>query len=433
MSEFDYKETRPARSDLFSLKPVGLGTSGVESLESYTCRLARLHGVARHSIEKFVNQQGDAIYLNCSGPPRLDSPTEPALRFASRLAELTRQPLVAALGLGRFANRLSTMHTLRRYRAWCGDCFCDARKASAPAHLPLVWSLVEYQRCLVHQQVLETQCRSCLRPAVASNSWSRDIDHCPWCNCDLATRRKGGAPSRVHLTRRRDAELDMFTSVVLGEFVAKASTSVLPAHAPDIGRMVGSAIERDVASCPAHIAKVAGLSVPTLHTIMSGRNNPSLVVILRLAAATDVSMAGLFYPEFWQEGVRGAAPPALSEAPRLRNNRQHDWAQIRRDTSAALTQGDAISLQRMARRLGLDQSYFAERIGDMRQAILERGKVTREAERKAKLVELTEMVRQAGEALRSQGVRVTARAIGKALARPTGSPYMRQALKLAMA
>lgn len=433
MSEFDYKETRPARSALFSLKPVGLGTSGVESLESYTCRLARLHGVARHSLEKFVNKQGDAVYLNCSGPPRLDSPTEPAMRFAVRLAELTRQPFVAALGLGRFANRMSTMHTLRRYRAWCGDCFCDAREASVPAHLPLVWSLAEYQRCLVHQQVLEAECRACRRRTVASNSWSRDIDHCPWCNCDLARRRKGGTPSFVHLARCWDAELDMFTAVVLGEFAAQASTSMMPADAPDIGRVVRSATERDVASCPAHLARAAGLSVTTLHTIVNRRTNPSMAVLLRLAAVADVSMAGIFYPEFWQEGVRGAAPPALSEAPRLRNNRQHDWAQIRRETAAALGQGEAISLQRVARRLGLDQSYFADRIGDMRQTILERGKETREAERKAKLVELTEMVRQASEALHGRGVRVTARAIGKALARPTGSPYMRQALKLARA
>ena len=117
--------------------------------------------------------------------------------------------------------------------------------------------------------------------------------------------------------------------------------------------------------------------------------------------------------------------------PRLRSSRQHDWEQIRRDAQNALSRGEAVSLQRLARELGVDQSYLAERIGDIRHAILERGCEARKGERIARLAELTETVRQTRKSLIEQGTRVTARAIGKALNYPTGSPYMRQALKLA--
>ena len=421
----------PPRSALFSQAPIGLGTDLTESLESFTCRLAREHRVARRAIEQMVNRLGKPLYVDDSGPPRLDSPTELAAEFGRRLATLAMQPDVRGLGLGRLAGSISTMHTLRQYRAWCGDCFCDNRDAGVPAHLPLVWSLADYQRCLKHGQVLETQCPCCGRQSVASNSWSREIDHCPWCDKDLARRRMGGVPSFAHMARRHDVDVDTSCSRVLGQFIAQISRLHAKPDDCAVAAAVDSAVARGLAASRAKFSVRAGLPNSTVHTVINRGGSTSITVLMRVAAAADVSMAGLLYSSLWQVDVRGVAPAELSRSPRLRVNRKHDWAQIRREAMAALSAGESVSLQMLARKLKVDQSYFSAQIGEVREEILERARASRAADRKRRLEELTASVRQARECLIANGTRVSARAIGEVLSMPGNSPYIRRAVKLA--
>ena len=422
----------PARSPYFSLTPIGVGTAGVESLESYACRLAQAHSVPRHRIEQRVNDFGERLYDDKSGPPRLDSPTKPALEFGARLATLTMQPQVAALGLGRFSESMSSMHTLRRQRAWCSRCFSDARNSGVPAHLPLVWSFPEYQSCHVHDRVLESRCRRCSRGAEASNSWHRQIDHCPTCDRDLAATALEARPTLGDLARRDKKEIDRHIANVLGEFVAEASVAHELAPRADVERVVASSITRQVSQSFSKLSESAGLAKSTLHCIMTGRNWPSLSALTRLASAADVGVAGIFYPSLWREDVRGAAPKELRKLSRFKNNRRkHDWDEIRREAQAALDRGEPVSLQGLARELQVDQAYLGIGIGDLRQAILTRGRESRLAARQATFSALFCAVREARMTLMQKGERVSARAIGEALNRPPASPYLRQALKAA--
>ena len=431
MDTIDYKLDRPKRSVLFSIAPIGLGTDSAESLESYTCRLAQAHFTTRHSVERIVNETGAPLYVDKSGPPRLDAPTKVAHQFGMRLAELTMRQDVLCLGLGRLAGRISTMHTLRRYRAWCGDCFCDARAASVPPHLPLVWSLADYHRCVKHGQVLETQCPCCNRQSVASNSWSWAIDHCPWCNKDLARRRRGATPSLPHLARRHDVEVDMFGANVLGEFAAEISQTSESPITCDASAVVHSAIARGLARHPADFADRAGLSASTLHTIVRGTNNPSLVILMRIAAVADVSLAGMLYPELARIEARGNPPLALGEVGRLRQNRKHDWNLIRQEAAGAMASGEDVTLRKLARTLMVDQSYLAARIGNLRAEIVQQGREKRRAKRSGHVSALAAEVARARQALVAQSLTPSARQIGKFLQVEHTSPLMREAMKLA--
>ncbi len=431
MDTIDYKLDRPKRSALFSIAPIGLGTDSAESLESYTCRLAQAHFTTRHAVEQVVNGAGAPLYVDKSGPPRLDAPTEVAHQFGRRLAELTMRQDVLCLGLGRLAGRISTMHTLRKYRAWCGDCFCDARAASVPPHLPLVWSLADYHRCVKHGQVLETQCPCCNRQSVASNSWSWAIDHCPWCNKDLARRRQGATPSLPHLARRHDVEVDMFGAKVLAEFVTEISQISESPLACDASAVVHSAISRGLVRHSADFADRAGLSASTLHTVVKGTNNPSLVILMRIAAVADVSLAGMLYPQLAEVEVRGPPPQALREVGRLRQNRTHDWNVIRQGAANALASGQDVTLRKLARELMVDQSYLASRIGNLRSEIVQQGREKRKAKRSEQVKALAVEVTRARGALVAQSLAPSARQIGKFLQVEHTSPLMREAMKIA--
>ena len=93
----NYKALRPARSQLFGVAPIGVGTSGCESLESYVCRIAQRHMVARQAVQHLVNSNGEIIYLNSGDTPRLDASTGSAKKFGERLAALTKVPSVTRL------------------------------------------------------------------------------------------------------------------------------------------------------------------------------------------------------------------------------------------------------------------------------------------------------------------------------------------------
>lgn len=239
----------------------------------------------------------------------------------------------------------------------------------------------------------------------------------------------GGTGPYLQLARWGLESSDQHFSNILADFVASTSNSLLEPNESDIRRAVESAVDRGIARHPADFADKAGLAKSTLHHVVYHRNRPSLAVALRVAAAADVSMAGLFIPEKWAVGISGRAPKALESAPRLRNPRKHDWAQIRRYAQVALDRGEAVSIRRLAQELEIDEAQCGTNIGELRTTLLQRGREVRQAQWERKLEALIEEVMEARRSLMEQNKRLTARAIGKEVGRPVGSPFMRHALR----
>lgn len=423
----------PARNVLLSQSPIGLGTPFVESMESYTCRLARRHGVARLTLERVVNTHGPLLYVDKKAPPRLDAPTEAAASFASRLASLTGCNDVRALGLGRFAGHLPTAHALRRHRAWCGKCFHDARTKGEEAHLPLLWTLAGSERCVVHGEVLKTQCPCCGRRCVPSRSWHRDLDYCPWCGKDLADGSLEVSMSFAQLARRGDAEVDLFLGKILGAFVAWASTPSNTVAAADLRGLVDRALVRKHVRNMTDLAAGASVAPGTLVGLLKKTRAPSLQILARLAGAARVPLPGIFSGEHMLGD--GPVPPAgLRHLDRLKTSRRHIWAEVRREASEIVASGEAISLHQLSKRLGVDQSYLGLKIGSGdRKVLLERAKAARAQARHMRLTELISRIREAADQLSAAGLRVSARTVCEHLGASSGSPYFRTAYKRARA
>ena len=399
----NYKALRPARSQLFSVAPIGVGTSGCESLESYVCRIAQRHMVARQAVQHLVNTNGEIIYLNSGDTPRLDSSTESAKMFGERMASLTKVPSVTRLGLGQFAGLMSPMHTLRVRRAWCSDCFCDARQAGMLPHLHMAWSLVDHQRCLIHGQALEVQCPCCGRHCDPSNSWSREIDHCPWCNHDLAKRRVGKTPSFMHLARRHDVSPDMFTSKLLGQFVADASSIDDPSSG-DVQWAVRTGIDKGLFVHTADLAAKASISRSTMSAAARQRCALTLGSVMRIAAVAEVPLAAVF-----SERIRGQvdsgsiASPKSFALPQMRRNERCDWDQIRKDVATTVASGEAISMYRLAKELGFAQIQAYTRLPAESVVLKNRVREAKAAARIVRIETLTQRVREARQYLERRG------------------------------
>ena len=223
----------------------------------------------------------------------------------------------------------------------------------------------------------------------------------------------------------------MFGAKVLAEFVAEISQVSESPLTCDASATIHSAISRGLACHSADFAERAGLSKSTLHTVVKGTNNPSLVILMRIAAVADVSLAGILYPQLARIEVRGSPPMALRKVGRLRQNRTHDWRLIRQEAAGAMASGEDVTLSKLARTLMVDQSYLAARIGNLRAEIVKQGREKRKAKRSEQVSALAAEVTRARKALVAQSLTPSARQIGKFLQVEHTSPLMREAMKLA--
>ena len=158
----------PARSRLYSLQPIGVGTPLVESLSGYLIRLATAHAVRvcdlinhelLRSIPYFHAAAGILSAINGIG--------ESAKHWVSALERFTLRDDLRFLTLLPFASLLRTPRLMRRERAWCPYCYESTMEQGQDVYEQLVWCLQCVEVCPLHNRLLETSCRAChgkLRP-----------------------------------------------------------------------------------------------------------------------------------------------------------------------------------------------------------------------------------------------------------------------------
>lgn len=368
--------TLPARSLLAALRPIGQGTAGAESLESFVGRLALAHRVQRTRLERFVMER----LADLRGPSkprgqphRLDAPSQRNREFAERLAELTGRPGVAQLGFGPLNGVISCTGTLRQRRAWCAECFGAMRQSQIPAHWPLLWSLSGYHRCLTHGTYLQTYCPRCQSAFMTRQDWPGPMDHCPVCDRDLCQDPDLARVTFSELARHPWKRSDECAARLLGELVARIPVmAVSPSLGPpDVKRLLDSAQRRGVVETHVQLARSVGISKSTLSALQ--RRSPmaaSLQVLIRLCVATDVSLAGLLDRNQWHEDVsRIRLNPGELKIPRERKAPGSDWDGAIADARAAIASGRAVTLHALARRWDVSHTQLRVRLGDLAQKL----------------------------------------------------------------
>jgi len=161
----------PSRSRLYSLEPIGIGTSETESLTSYVGRLAeahsvRVHDLVVHELLPFLGRPHLADGRNASLLTAFWRNETRALNGTRTLARNLVQALEALTGQRnlRFLTLLSwtevlPVHQLQKpSRAWCPICFEEWRQDGRAAYDPLVWTLAPVTFCPKHLRPLLVAC-----------------------------------------------------------------------------------------------------------------------------------------------------------------------------------------------------------------------------------------------------------------------------------
>lgn len=146
----------------------GVGTSAVESLASFFCRLADVHQVTPTQLGKVVCN--DSSYFHSSSGPRLSNVDLYAKMFCSysaqtevlvqRLEKLTGAQDLMCGTLLRLRHVLSAnqVGACVCKRRWCPACYAHCEDTVVE---PLGWSLLVMSRCPMHGIRLQDQCTRC--------------------------------------------------------------------------------------------------------------------------------------------------------------------------------------------------------------------------------------------------------------------------------
>lgn len=315
---------------LISLDPIGVGTSMVESLDSYTHRVAAAHCVPRSHIDLLVQSGGRSLSRPKCVPQTvsLNSPICYARIYGDRMAELTGRVNAGSLSLSRFAGVLSKSGAQRQYRAWCWQCVKEARDRRTDPYWPLVWSIPDYQVCHVHAAYLTSHCPTCGHASRLKRPWKGPMHTCP--NCSRPLDAGHGATAGLNRVSRAEfAIYDAIASEAIGELVssiAKIQTEGLEIrnNFAQLLRHVGEVRGEDTR--PGTIARIAGLSTGTAHSLANATFASSLTILVRLAVVFDVSLPGLVSRELWRTGISHGR--AIIGIPNRRVPVRHDWSHI---------------------------------------------------------------------------------------------------------
>jgi len=167
----------PARSRLFNLPPIGVGTAQVESLTSYIARLSAEHGVSPRKLlcAEVLAHIGKATQYYASpchfSAYQINGTRKLAEVIAVGFERLTLSTDLRHMTLQMWSNVLSPQKLLRKSRAWCAGCYEERLVAEKPIYEPLIWSLDAVTLCTKHNERLCGKCPHCKHqlPFLATN------------------------------------------------------------------------------------------------------------------------------------------------------------------------------------------------------------------------------------------------------------------------
>jgi transcriptional regulator with XRE-family HTH domain len=422
-------------SRLFSQTALGWGTALIESLESYSTRLALKHRVPRHRIDLLVNTGQSRVKrpYRVSAGYSLDCPTEYAKNYANELAKLTGRPEVRTLGFGFFSNLISTQCTRRQFRAWCDDCFRGFHANGVEPYWPLLWTLQPYEICHLHDVRLQSRCPHCGKSISIKKMWKQPLDICLYCNEKLipcsALTNEPGIPVNVE-----KVEVDRFhamSSRLLCELVSmpqRRDAELLRLNS-DWSFILLKMQDAQIVRTEADLAKLAGIAKATLHGIVKKQYTPSVQVLVRIAVSSNVSVAGLLCADLWQENISSNHFDGFNRVPfrSVRNSRPKNWDQIRDAVRVSIEVGTASTPQSLAKSYKTCKKLFLIQLGDLAPQLHNALIVQRARNRKLNAERIKEEFLAAAKSLSLAGIRPTQRKISEYMKMSRTNPALRQA------
>lgn len=264
-----------ARSRLYSLPPVGLGTAFVESLSSYVVRLAGAHAVStadlvRRELSRHTNPP---LVFYSHGVNGLG---ESAARWVETLEKTTSRSDLRYLTLLPFEHLFSNRVLLRTMRAWCPECYQEMDAAGTLCE-QLLWCIRLVEACPRHHRLLETLCSHCHQPLRQLYAGSR-LGCCFWCGAELGCT---VARNTDKMSGRAPTKDQLWLADAVGQLLAHSPEMCLKALKERIRTVLSRYIEKNASGNCAAVAKMAQCHVGIFYEWLHGTAKPQIDNLLR--------------------------------------------------------------------------------------------------------------------------------------------------------
>jgi len=402
------------RSALHALEPFGVGTSDVESLQSYFCRLALSHSTTTQELSRLVARRiGQEIAHDFKWHQRqISGIRESALTWSSALSALTTVTGLDELTFRPWHKVISQNGLSIATRGqFCPACFAEDKATGRQPYFRLAWELKTVAVCGRHRTLLVQHCPACFKDNVRHAAAFVVPGWCTHCGEFLGN----PAQDQEHHSIEPTA---MWTARQVGELVATQTTMTeLPVHANLVEAIKLIITEMDGGQS-AVFARRIGVAKSTVHHWLHGDGTPTLEVSLKIAAQSGIALTNLL-----QGRISDWQPPASAQQlsltlpklePRRRApERERDWSELERKLQAFLLLPTPISVLEASRRLDIEARQLYLRMNRTTRLVGERWKTYIQRRHESHVAQAWPYIEAACRDIWAQGKAVTRREVAK--------------------
>lgn len=335
------------RSTLHALQPMGVATPEVESLLSYTCRLAVSHSVSVAALSRKIAEAFGWQYSNKREWHRvkLNGTGEVAMDWAGALSALTGVEGLNKLTLSPWRQVVSQPGLSAKRACWCSKCFVDDKAAGKAPYFRLAWDVGAVQACPKHHIRLTDVCSSCGRSDARHKSAFVVPGWCAHCgSCLDSAPQEPASPEEIWVATQVGTLLE-----------AQCRLELLPA-ANDLHLALNELVVQLDHGRAAHFARRIGVSKVTTHHWLNEGGLPTMNALLSVAGHAGISLHKLMTGDLtdWVPPLVAQETLFRFQRPNRETPRQLDWPAIRRALTTLSQQMPPISVSEAASSLAID-------------------------------------------------------------------------------
>lgn len=347
--------TTNPRSVLHALEPQGLGTSAVESLISYFCRLAVSHSTSVTALSKVVTQTMEREF-NTDFDWRdrnLSGIGESAIKWSSALSAMTSVGRLDQLTVSSWKQVLAPRSLMAPSTGkWCPHCLDDDRQNGTTPYFRLAWDIKAVTACERHATQLVCTCPDCGQTGIRHKAAYVVPGWCTQCGAFFGSTQPALAASPEAV----------WIATQVGKLLAVQASIGMPGLTAVQQALTTLVIRMNQGNSAAFGSRV-GVAKSTVHCWTRGKTALTLETALRIADATGLSVDKLLSAD-----LKGWAPPIntsqldldleLGSRQRTAPDRNINWDELRARLMRFAAEPAPISLAEAARRLEIEASYL---------------------------------------------------------------------------
>jgi hypothetical protein len=399
-------------SRLYHLEPLGLGTPFVESLTSFTVRLASAHCVTTGVLTAEIARQVDKPYLFERGYIKVFRDTVAingvsnfARQWVRALEKSCSRDDLSFLTMLPWAEVLPEHSLLRKNRVWCPDCYGEMSNSASGVYDPLLWFLRPVLVCIIHDCLLCCKCPTCGEESRPLSGKTRP-GLCPKCQSWLgrkinpdSTPEEGASFSDLKLQKRYGVSLGDLLSV--GPTISSPSRKVI---ANSLSSIIGQVAGGNAAASARYLNR--NKSVICTWQRCEGR--------MRIADMLDIcDRVGISLVDFLTEktGLATMSDEIILRVRKVVVPKRRNWGHLELTLQAVLDNNEQISLGDLSSRLGCDRRTLRYHFPELCRAICARWTKQRTELVRNRRTKAKETIRNVVLSLLGEGIYPSRRAV----------------------